>query len=180
MATAGDFFTPDASLLDAPRGEAAAEAVEVSARSRASFLASMGCWREGGDMPGRRLMRGGSGWAFDGGFGAACSAGRRCSSTKPIGARLTCDARLFRDLVGIVSAVLRFCGWNMLGFFSTPPPPVLWLYVAWRCRKEGRDPAMRKPLRSGMSLGVRSARLALMPSIAIFILSASASSERWA
>jgi hypothetical protein len=35
--------------------------------------------------------------------------------------------------------VLRFCGWNMLGFFSTPPPPVLWLYVAWRCRKEGRS-----------------------------------------
>ena len=119
-ATAGDFFTPSASLLDAPRG-GVAEAVEVSARSRASFLASVGCWSEGGSIPGRRLMRGGSGCAFDAGCGVDCSAGRRCSSTKPIGARLTCDARLLRDLVGIVSAVLRFCGWKMLGFFSTMP-----------------------------------------------------------
>lgn len=170
----GDFFTPGASLLDPLCGGVAEE---VSARSRASFLASMGLWSEGGCIPGRRLMRGGSGCAFDAGCGADCSVGRRCSSTKLIGARLTCDARLLRDLVGIVSAVLRFCGWKILGFFSTMP--VLRSYVVWRCRTEDRDPAIRKPLLSGMSLGVRSARLALMPSIAIFNFSASASRARW-
>ena len=86
-----------------------------SPRSRSSLTGSKGC-----------LMVAAEGWRdpimaglvfiFDAG---ACS-GRRCSSTRDWGARVTCEARLLSLLLGMDSALLRFCGAKMPFFLGNP------------------------------------------------------------
>lgn len=149
----------------------------VKARSFASFCASSGCCRAGGRCFGAAMV----------GFGRRDS---WCSSTRARGARGTWEARVFSAFVGMVRAVLRLAGWKMLGFFlpqpddsrgSGPPmflPPRLRSRAAERCLEVGLAWAMRWLLFWGMIWGVRRARLSFMPSMAFFIISASASRDR--